>query len=787
MLYHIFRIALLLLLIPIQAYAQVELTGTVLDDETGESLPAATIVIENTLKGTITNSEGSFTITVANLPVTLRISYIGYERALRTINDIEDSNITVRLSPSVTELDEVVVTDRDPGLTIMEKVIERKKLWRANLQTYQADAYTRQVLQNDTSIVSISESSSILYWNQNRGHREVQKSVRQTSNLSADQNFAGVRNLPNFYDDNIDIAGYEVVGITHPDALSYYHFSLLEILQMDGVPVYKIEVMPRRNLQPTFEGVAYVLGRDYALIDVDLKPNDVVSFPPPVQDFDLSYKQQFSSYGSDFWFPIDMRIEGRVRIGMVGLQFPTIQFSQVSKISDYRVNISLPDSIFQEQTLLTQADSVSTTDSPTNEIPLTDEEKLAYETIDSTKTIEEAFRPEGFLANMLDDSDGSENSGFLSRFGNRVPEGIGFRGRYNRVEGVHIGLNFQKRNTDTGLNAEFFGGYSFNTKDWDYGAEVEKRVVKVGEREISAQLSYQNSTDTQYMSAIYSTGMNSVATLLGGEDYFNYFRNEAVSAVFKLTDFISRVDIEVSGNHEVHRSFNAGNEIDFKLFNWENYRRANPEIEEGTFRSLGVNIGYNVQDRNFGFAGSRQIQLAAEISRPELGSDFDYSSIQMSIDWNFETFYKRRLFANTLDLHLSGGVIESSAPVQKLGAVDGSLSRFTPFSVLKTRSSLPYVGNKYGIIAVEHNFRTIPFEILGLNYFVENGWGLILFGGAGVAELHDRSSFLVMDSNGIHTEAGISLNSIFGILRLDFAKRLDSPGHFIGFSVPRYF
>ncbi len=787
MLYHTFRIALLLLLIPIQTYAQVELTGIVMDAETGDSLPAATIVIENTLKGTITNSEGHFSISVPELPATLLISYIGYERASVTIDDIQNSNIIVRLSPSVTELDELVVTDRDPGLTIMEKVIERKKLWRADLESYQAEAYTRQVLQNDTSIVSISESSSVLYWNKNEGHREVQKSVRQTSNLSAEQNFAGVRNLPNFYDDNIDIAGYEVVGITHPDALSYYHFSLLEILQMDGVPVYKIEVMPRRDLQPTFEGVAYVLGRDYALIDVDLKPNDVVSFPPPVQDFDLSYKQQFSSYGSDFWFPVDMRIEGRVRIGMVGLQFPTIQFSQVSKISDYQVNISLSDSIFQREALLTQADTISTADIPTNEIPLTDEEKLAYETIDSTKTIEDAFKPEGFLARMVEDSDGSESSGLFARFGNRLPDGVGVRGRYNRVEGVHLGLKFEERNTDIGLNTEFFGGYSFNTKHWDYGAEFGKRVLKLGEREIFAQISYQNSTDTQYKSAIYTSGMNSITTLLGGEDYFNYFRNEMVSAGFKLSNIINRVDIEFSGNHEVHRSFNAGNEINFKLFNWENNRRVNPEIEDGTVRSLGVNIGYNVQGRNFGFAGSRQIQLAAEISRPGLGSDFDYSSMQMSIDWNFETFYKRRLFANTLDLHLSGGFVESSAPVQKLGAVDGSLSRFTPFSVLKTRTSLPYVGNKYGVIAVEHNFRTIPFELLGLNYFVENGWGIILFGGAGIAELHDRSTFLMMDSDGIHTEAGISLNSIFGILRIDFAKRLDSPGHFIGFSVPRYF
>ena len=788
MLKYFIQISLLLLLIPFQSYSQVELTGSVLDDETGESLPAATIVIENTLKGTITNPDGRFSISVAELPVTLRITYIGYERAQITIDDISNAdNIMVRLSQSITELEELVVTERDPGLTIMERVIERKKLWRTNLKSYQADAYTRQVLQNDTSIVSISESSSELYWNYEQGHREIQKSVRQTSNLSADQNFAGVRYLPNFYDDNIEIAGYDVVGITHPNALSYYHFSLLETLQMDGVPVYKIEVKPRRKLQPTFEGVAYVLGRDYALIDVDLKPNDVVNFPPPVQDFNLSYKQQFSNYGRDFWLPIDMRIEGRIRIGIVGLQFPPIQFRQVSRISDYRVNISIPDSVFQDQTILVQADSVSTTGISPNEIPLTEKEKLAYETIDSTKTIEDAFKPEGFLARMVEDRESRESSGLLTRFGDWIPGGVGIRGRYNRVDGVHLGLNYRERFTDTGLNLRFFGGYSFNSEYWDYGAEADKRLGKFGETVLYSSLSYKNSTDTQYSSAIYSVGMNSIPTILGGDDYFNYFRNEAVSAGFKLTNIINKVDLEVSGNHEVHRSFSPGNEIDFNLFNWVNNRRENPEIEEGTLRSLSVSIGYNMQDRNFGFAGSRQVQMSGEISRPGLGSDFDYSSFQMSFDWNFETFYKRRLFANTLDIHLSGGVVESSAPIQKLGAVDGSLSRFTPFSVLKARPYLPYVGNRYGVVAVEHNFRTIPFEILGLNYFVNKGWGVILFGGAGVSELNNESSFLMMDTNGVHTEAGISLNSIFGILRLDFAKRLDSPGHFIGFSVPRYF
>src|SRR5690625_3004910 len=132
------------------------------------------------------------------------------------------------LSPSVTRLEEVVVTDRNPALSIMEKVIERKQEQQARLDTYLAKAYTRQILRNDSSIVTISESSSDLFWSADKGYREVQTARQQTSNLSSGYNFAGVHSIPNLYDDNIEIAGYHIVGVTHPDALSYYDFKLLE-------------------------------------------------------------------------------------------------------------------------------------------------------------------------------------------------------------------------------------------------------------------------------------------------------------------------------------------------------------------------------------------------------------------------------------------------------------------------------------------------------------------------------------------------------------------------------
>lgn len=784
------RILLLLLFFPIPLQAQIEISGRIYDARTGETLPSATVILENTFRGTISNSEGYFLIPVETLPATLKISYIGYESTVVEIYDRNELPVSVRLSPSVTELDEIVVSEKDPGLTIMEYVIERKKLWRADLETYQSEAYTRQVLENDTSIVSITESNSILYWDKDDGYREIQTSARQTSNLDADQNFAGVRNLPNFYDDNIEIAGYNIVGITHPDALSYYDFSLMETLQMDGVPVYKIEVSPKRKLQPLFEGVAFVLGREYALIEVDLKPNEVVNFPPPVQGFDLSYSQQFNNYGGSFWLPVDMRINGMIMIGMMGLRFPSINFSQVSRISDYKANIVLPDSVFDSESEFIQADSASIGKETVsiNQIPLTEEEKLAYESIDSTKTLEEAFKPEGFLARMIDDEgDEGGDSGLLGSLGELIPNGMEPVLRYNRTEGVHIGLSQIYRIRKAGLQTELKGGYSFNSETWDYGISVQQQITQFEDNQFLLHTGYRTGTEPRYKSGLYSRGMNSIATLIGGDDYFDYYRNHQFYGGLSVENLLPSVDIKFIGSYERHRSMPTGNELDFRLFGWVNERRPNPEINEGLLNSVILEIGYNVQDRNLGISGSRQIRVKSEISHPDLGSDFDFSSLSFSLDWNFETFYNRRLFANTLDLHLSGGTSFGSVPVQRLGLIDGSLSGFTPFGSLKTRNQLPYKGTRYWLAAAEHNFRTIPFEIIGLDYFVDKGWGIILFGGAGYTETDGNYPDYVITTNGIHTEAGISLNSIFGVFRLDFAKRMDTRGYFIGFSVPRYF
>jgi TonB-linked SusC/RagA family outer membrane protein len=85
---------------------QQTLTGTVVDGETEESVPGVTILIDGTQKGTITNSDGSFTIVVNDSDV-LRISYIGYKTQL--IEVAGKSRLNITLEPDVISFDEVVV------------------------------------------------------------------------------------------------------------------------------------------------------------------------------------------------------------------------------------------------------------------------------------------------------------------------------------------------------------------------------------------------------------------------------------------------------------------------------------------------------------------------------------------------------------------------------------------------------------------------------------------------------------------------------------------------------
>ena len=211
------------------------------------------------------------------------------------------------LAPVALELESIVVTDENPAINIMRRVIEKKQVWRSTLATYDVQAYNRFTMRNDTGIVSIFETITDAYWDRDEGIREVVRGKRETENLDLPPGLPAAMLVANLYDDNIDVAGHNFRGVTHPDALRHYTFTLEGTRVLDDRRVYDIAVKPRTARKSGFEGRISVLDEEYAMIDVELHPGESFLFPPPIEGLEVHYSQQFSNFGGDYWLPVDFR------------------------------------------------------------------------------------------------------------------------------------------------------------------------------------------------------------------------------------------------------------------------------------------------------------------------------------------------------------------------------------------------------------------------------------------------------------------------------------------------
>jgi TonB-dependent starch-binding outer membrane protein SusC len=85
--------------------AQVNVSGVVLDADTGEPLIGVTIAVKGATSGTITDVDGKFTISVQNNDLIIVVSYIGY----RSTEIRPGIDLTINLPKDINQLDEVVV------------------------------------------------------------------------------------------------------------------------------------------------------------------------------------------------------------------------------------------------------------------------------------------------------------------------------------------------------------------------------------------------------------------------------------------------------------------------------------------------------------------------------------------------------------------------------------------------------------------------------------------------------------------------------------------------------
>jgi hypothetical protein len=760
-------------------------SGSARSAETGEPLFPATIRVIGSNVATVTNPDGRFEVSVDRLPVDFACSHIGFRSQTMTVqSSVEPMFLLV---PVMIELEELVVTAEDPANSIMRKVIERKQSRRGSVTALKANAYSRMTLRKDTTIVSIVETMSEAYWRKGKGWREILKAKRTTRNMQEDMDVPAAAFMEDLSEDDIEIAGHRLTGVTHPDALDTYDFALTGRRQMDDHTVYDISVHPKSARSSAFVGTISVLDDVYVLLDAHLKPNESFIFPQPFRHFGITFHQQFRSFG-EAWLPVDLRTNVSLEIGILGFSIPPIRSEQTTRISDYVVNAVFPDSLFKsKKPLISDVSSRSAPDSLLATagvvIPLSEEEQLAFDQIDSTATLDKVFKPKGALARFVDDDDnkGKKNRKRRLRLSDLLPYGW-----FNRVDGAYLSVRPQVRLPGRRGRFRAEVGYATSLERWSYGGELWREWGRGRVYRINA--GYRRGSSPRQTTNLYSN-FNGSTGLFGGDDYFDHYWREEWYAQGRYR--IRSLDVDVVPGIRIEKHTSLPKSTDFAILS-DIAQRDNPPIDEGRLRSLTFRLTY---DGDLGPAvifGQQKLQIHVEHSRPNLmGSDFDFTQFRFYAGWRFPTFFARRMMPNALDIIVSGGTTTGTLPLQRFGHLDASLERWHNPGTFRALHANPYEGEHYLGVFWEHHFRTLPFEYLGWQALVRRNIGLIVYGGHGRTWISDSRlaglPFAPQYVDQFHHELGVSVNGLLGLLRIDFTKRLDTTGYTVGVGFARIF
>lgn len=771
--------------------------GRVVDAASGEALALATVQVVGRYRGTIANEDGDYAVDAGDLPARLRVTRIGYATLEQEAAD-PVLDFALRASPQALP---VTVVVPDEARRIMAEVIARKQVWRPRLRSWRAEGYARQVLSNDAGIAGIAEAVSRVYWDRERGTREVILSKRSTRNVAGGHDGswyapAATDGFVDLYDDDVPFIGQRLIGPTHPEALEHYDFELLGRRLVDDRVVFDIGLRPKSRLQAAFEGRLAVVDGEFALLEAELRPSrGVLATAAPVavvEDFAWVFAQQFRPFDG-VWLPVDLRSEGRIRVGVVGLHVPNVGFRALTRLSAYEVDVDLPPALYAgERSVTTDSASVRADTAfalGEGRVPLSARERAAYAAIDSTKSLAEAFRPTGFLARFADTDDAPEPAD-----GPAVPPGATgrwnqdwrprqfdpdaeWRLRANRVEGACGSLRLDQklgRRAHVVVGGGVDSGARRPSAQAGFGAFWMRR-----DRRLALEAAFAMGAVPRIPSALYPDLVPSLQFALGLDDYHDYYWRKAVVLEGSLTP-LWRGTARAGLRAEEHEALEATTQLPYG-----DAMRANPAVPEGDLRALWLEASWGEALPPLGVTESRRLVLAAEYADDRFGSDWSYSTWRLEWDWHEATFWRRRWMPNALDLRLVAGTSTGRVPLQRHGALDVGVGPLTPFGAFRGAWGHPYEGPRYGALFWEHTFRSVPFEYLGLWGLARRAMGLAVHGAAGRTWSDGATPPGLRASGGWHHELGASL-VLYGLVRVDGVRRLDRGGWRAGASLARF-
>jgi len=213
--------------------------------------------------------------------------------------------------------------------------------------------------------------------------------------------------------------------------------------------------------------------------------------------------------------------------------------------------------------------------------------------------------------------------------------------RYNRVDGLSLGLMHKFADPDSILPSAWAGGgYAFESRRWRYELGIEQTVLRHPALALGGRTSRLLASDDDWL---LSNDENSAFALVAGEDYKDYYESEQAQAYVRMKP-VQDLVIESGFHYEETKWLEAERDL-WSLFGGEqtfspNFARVDSaaraagilEIDTGTNYSLYGHVSYDARDKDepYYYPGWAA-EAVLEWSSPDLDSDFDYTRYRLSV------------------------------------------------------------------------------------------------------------------------------------------------------------
>ncbi len=253
------------------------ISGVILDEESTEPLPYATIALMHEGRGTVSNSNGEFGIKISpeNYGDTLMISYLGYFAREIPVRQSLGNNFRIAMRREFISIPEIIIKNQIPS-EIIYKTLTRIPHNYGNTPAIMTAFYREGVLRKN-ELQTYSEAILQIYKSAYSGtllndqikifkSRKVENinvsdsiTVRLKAGLNTCLQLDGIKN-------NFDFISR--------DNIEEYSYRLTDIVSFDEEAAYEIEFGPKEGFEtPMFRGSVFIHTTDLAMLEADFEIN----------------------------------------------------------------------------------------------------------------------------------------------------------------------------------------------------------------------------------------------------------------------------------------------------------------------------------------------------------------------------------------------------------------------------------------------------------------------------------------------------------------------------------